>query len=306
MDDMSESVEIQPDEIGYVDSQDGTQLYFEIYGEGIPILTCNGLGCSRFYFKYLRNYLSEFAQVIHWDYKGHGKSQQPDTYEKLTIEDLADDSRRVLDAVGRDEAVFLGHSMGCQVIFEASRMFPDRVAGLIPLAGSYEYPIDTFYDSEIPKYIFPVASTLARTVPEIFDSLTETVANLPASEELTSKIALNPLLTPSEIMQEYLDHLAEMDMKLFFEMARGMQDHSASDVLPQISEPTLVIVGTDDDFTPQWKGEEIHQLIPDSELAVVNTGTHVCMIEQPELVNLRIEKFLATHFDIDSTFNSGS
>jgi len=57
--------------------------------------------------------------------------------------------------------------------------------------------------------------------------------------------------------------------------------------------PTLIVAGTDDTFTPYWLSEEMHARIRGSELLTVPGGTHVAPIEHPELITLRLEKFLA-------------
>ena len=63
--------------------------------------------------------------------------------------------------------------------------------------------------------------------------------------------------------------------------------------LPHVDVPTLIVAGTDDTFTPYWLSEEMHARIPGSELLTVPGGTHVAPIEHPELITLRLEKFLA-------------
>jgi len=55
----------------------------------------------------------------------------------------------------------------------------------------------------------------------------------------------------------------------------------------------LVVAGTHDTFTPYWLSEEMHDRIPGAEMLTVPGGTHVSPIEQPELLTLRLEKWLA-------------
>lgn len=283
---------------GTAESADGTRLRFTVYGEGLPLALCNGIGCSTMYFNYLRDYFEESLQVITWDYKGHGKSGDPANYNHLSMGDCADDLRRVLDAAGVESAVIGGHSMGCQVIFEAYRQFPDRVKGLIPILGSFESPIDNLMDSELPKYAFPFIYLLGTTFPKQARALGKIIFNSPLMAPLARLFALNPLLTPEHDMRAYFEHLSQLDPRLFYTMALEMQRHSARDVLPKIACPTLILAGSDDNMTPAWRSEEMHKLIAGSELMLIHTGSHVGLIEQPLLVNLRIEKFLVEHFDI--------
>jgi pimeloyl-ACP methyl ester carboxylesterase len=56
--------------------------------------------------------------------------------------------------------------------------------------------------------------------------------------------------------------------------------------------PTLVVAGERDLFTPRHLSLEMAQRIRGAELLEIPRGSHAALIEQPELVNLRLEKFL--------------
>mgnify|MGYP006190842497 FL=1 len=64
-------------------------------------------------------------------------------------------------------------------------------------------------------------------------------------------------------------------------------------MLPGLTMPALIIAGELDTFTPLHRSEEMAELIEDSELLVVPSGTHIAPLELPQMVNGAIEKFLA-------------
>jgi pimeloyl-ACP methyl ester carboxylesterase len=68
--------------------------------------------------------------------------------------------------------------------------------------------------------------------------------------------------------------------------------HDATPYLREIDVPTLIVAGSNDRFTPAYMSEKMARLIPRSELTMVAGGTHSLPIEQPELVELRIRRFL--------------
>ncbi|MEQ8887960.1 MAG: alpha/beta hydrolase, partial [Sandaracinaceae bacterium] len=68
--------------------------------------------------------------------------------------------------------------------------------------------------------------------------------------------------------------------------------HDAKDVLETLDVPVLVITGDRDLFTPRAAAEQMVRDVRGAELLVVPGGTHYVAVEYPELVNLRIEKFL--------------
>ena len=93
----------------------------------------------------------------------------------------------------------------------------------------------------------------------------------------------------------YFEHIAKMGFANELRALLGMARHSAEDVMPTIDCPTLVIAGEKDGMCPARLVKRIHQKVKGSELFVVPHGSHATLIEQPELVNLRIEAFLRKH-----------
>jgi fermentation-respiration switch protein FrsA (DUF1100 family) len=75
-----------------------------------------------------------------------------------------------------------------------------------------------------------------------------------------------------------------------------MEEHAAEDVLETIRTPTLVIAGEDDRFTPLSVMEKMWRSIPSAEFLVIPRGTHTALVENPLLMNMRIELFLRDHF----------
>jgi pimeloyl-ACP methyl ester carboxylesterase len=86
--------------------------------------------------------------------------------------------------------------------------------------------------------------------------------------------------------------MAQVDVRLWLNMLACAGRHSARDVLPHIEVPTLIISGERDGFTPAWLSEEMHKLVPSSELFVVEGGSHTAPIERPAEVTGRISEFL--------------
>src|SRR5690606_30824998 len=109
-----------------------------------------------FFWKYVVRYFAPTQQVVTWDYRGHNRStpareREPAAY---TMEKNAQDLAAVMTDAGIDRAVLLGHSMGCQVILEFWRQFPERVAGLVPICGPYGKPLDALGPPGVMNAIF--------------------------------------------------------------------------------------------------------------------------------------------------------
>jgi pimeloyl-ACP methyl ester carboxylesterase len=89
-----------------------------------------------------------------------------------------------------------------------------------------------------------------------------------------------------------MDHMASIDIRIFLETAMQLNNHDAWDLLPDLERPLLVIAAEKDDFTPMWCSQKIVDATPGAELLVLADGSHAALIEQPETINHRIERFL--------------
>ncbi|HEX5037555.1 MAG TPA: alpha/beta hydrolase, partial [bacterium] len=92
--------------------------------------------------------------------------------------------------------------------------------------------------------------------------------------------------------ERYIEHILSVDPTFFQMLLKSAQDSSSEDMLRTIRVPTLIIAGELDQFTPVWLSKKMHRLIPESELFVMHKATHAGLVEQPDLINLRIEKFI--------------
>jgi pimeloyl-ACP methyl ester carboxylesterase len=91
----------------------------------------------------------------------------------------------------------------------------------------------------------------------------------------------------------YLEHMSQVDPRLFIDMLAAAGRHTARELLPEVRVPTLIVAADEDGFTPLALSEEMHRLIAGSELLVVRGGSHTAPIEQPDEVNARVLAFLA-------------
>src|SRR5215831_9030187 len=116
---------------GYTKSADGTPLYFKSVGFGFPIVLCNGMGVSTFFWKYFENAFKHDFQVITWDYRGHGRSGPPKNPDNVSVQALVEDCKAVCDELKVKKALFIGHSLGTQVVLEFYRRHARYVAGIV-------------------------------------------------------------------------------------------------------------------------------------------------------------------------------
>ncbi len=113
-----------------VTSSDGIRIAYEAYGEGSPALVfVHGWSCDRSYWAGQLQPFSRRFKVVAVDLAGHGESGLG--RETQTMGAFGGDVAAVVERLGLQRIILIGHSMGGDVIVEAARRLPGRVAALV-------------------------------------------------------------------------------------------------------------------------------------------------------------------------------
>ena len=279
---------------GTVETPDRASLWFETRGEpGLtPIVLNDGLGCDGFIWRYLWEPITRNRRVLHWNYRGHGKSGVPTDDTRIGMEYIIDDHARMMDAQQIESAVIFGHSMGVQVALEFHRRHRSRVKALVLICGSYGTPLDTWHDHTLLRVAFPYLKKVVEGSPDLARKIMSTVLNTQLAVDLGIRAELNPALMKPNDFAPYIEHLTRMHPLYFIRTLDSLKDHSAWDHLPHVDVPTMVIGGEGDKFTPVWLSQRMAEHIPHAQYVYVPGGTHTAPLERPGLVNAAIEQFL--------------
>ncbi len=109
---------------------DGVNLYYEIHGDGFPLLMIQGLSENVYSWDSpVIDGLSKHLKTVIFDNRGVGRSD--DLVGDLTIESMAADALGLMDALNISQAHILGHSMGGMIAQEIALKFPERVKKLV-------------------------------------------------------------------------------------------------------------------------------------------------------------------------------
>ncbi len=285
----------------YFKSFDGTVIWTKDQGNsnGLPIVFCNSIGYDSTLWNRCAEYFAGNHRVILWDYRCHGNSKPPKDFTTLSIENHARDLEFVLKEHGIDKAVLVGHGIGVQVILEFYNKYPDKVSALVAICGSYENPVKTFLNFTTFKWIFPLLYRGINSTHLFLNYIWHNILlPLPLSKYLARWIAGNSHFLKAEDFRGYIQNLQGMDLKPLIMAINYARQHSAKDMLDAIKVPTLIIGGENDHITPLRVINTMHRLIANSELLIVNKGTHLALLEVPEFIHLRIEKFLKERISV--------
>lgn len=285
---------------GYaVAPSDGSPLFYESWGErdhSVPVVLCDGIGCDGYVWRYLKADLSpRFG--LHAHYRGHGRTAPPRDPARVTIEDLADDVACVLDDALVDRAVLIGHSMGVQVALETFRRHRARVAGLVLVCGAPSHPLKTFRGSATLEHVLPTVQKWIGRVPGVLNRISRSVLPTRLAYEIASRLEIRRELVEPQDFMPYLEGMARIDLRLFVAMLSSAGQHTADELLPYVTAPTLVIAGGRDGFTPPERSRAMAAVIPGAELLEIPNASHTAPIERPHLVDWTIRDFIARRVD---------
>jgi pimeloyl-ACP methyl ester carboxylesterase len=113
-----------------IPSADGVPIAYEVRGQGSPaVVLVHGWSCDRSYWKEQVEYLAPQYKVVILDLAGHGESGMG--RKDYTVAAFGADVAAVVDSLRLERVVLVGHSMGADVVVEAAKLLPGRVAGLV-------------------------------------------------------------------------------------------------------------------------------------------------------------------------------
>ncbi len=280
---------------------DGVQLSARKTGllHGPVVVLCDGIGCDGYIWRYLRPWLEERSQVIHFHYRGHGLSAIPEDASTLTVHQCALDVWTVIDALTADHrdqpVILMGHSMGVQVILDAAAQHASRVRALVLICGAFERPLDTFQDSDTAAKLLPILSGAAFRWSQGLRDLWRRAVPTEFSYWMAVATEINGKMIRRDDFLPYLRHMARMDPLVFVRFLESVAQHSARTFLPDLPMPALVVAGRRDHFTPERCSREMAKLLPMAELCIVPGGSHTAPLELPELLELRLADFGRCH-----------
>src|SRR6185503_6309839 len=245
-------------------------MYYELHGQVEPLLLIRGLGSTCDGFKAQVEGLSPHFQVISFDNRCVGRSDQPQ--EAFTITDMADDTAALLDALDIPSAHVFGVSLGGMIAQELVLRHPEKVRWLV-LGCTHAGPRTATRAPDWAVRIFndsvnlPRAEALRSSVPLLFSE--KTVNERPELIEDT-------LATMANNNQPKSSYLLQLG---------AVMQHDTFDRLHQITQPTLIMTGTEDALIDPGNSRLLSEHIPGAQLIEFEETGHLFFTEKPELVN---------------------
>ena len=237
--------------------------YIEV-GEGTPIIVLHGLMGGLSNFDAVTQHFSAMGyKVIIPELPIYSMSLL-----KTNVKSFANYLKDFIEFKGLNEVILLGNSLGGHIGLYHTKLYPDKVKALIITgsSGLYESAMGSGYtkrsDYEVIKkkaqdvFYDPKVAT-----KEIVDEVYETVNN---RNKLIKTLAI----------------------------AKSAIRHNMAKDLPNMTTPTCIIWGKNDNVTPPEVAEEFHELLPDADLFWIDKCGHAAMMEHPEKFNTILNSWL--------------
>jgi pimeloyl-ACP methyl ester carboxylesterase len=230
--------------------------------DGVPVVMLHGVTDSWHSFEPVFPHLPPWVRAIAVSQRGHGESEKPATGYRTR--DFARDVAHLVDALGLEGVVVVGHSMGTTNGIRFALDYPDKLRGLVLAAAFSRYtddgPAGQFWHEVVSHLEDPInrevavgfqASTVARPVDPAFMDL----------------VVNESMKAPARVWRGAFEAFLENDF--------------AAD-LGSVSVPTLLLWGDRDEFCTREDQDALLDAIPNCELIRYEGVGHAIHWEQPQ------------------------
>jgi 3-oxoadipate enol-lactonase len=251
----------------------GIDIRYTIEGEGPWVTMSHSLACNLTMWDEQLKVLSKRFKVLRYDTRGHGESSAP--AGEYTLDQLADDVKGLLDALGIKQTHWIGLSMG----------------GMIGQTFALKYP------GVFQRMV--LADTTSRRAPDAARLWGERI-------RIAQEQGMEPLVEPTlarwftepyrakrkDVMKRIGDDIHNTPVAGYVGCSMAISRIDLTGRLREIKCPTLVIVGEQDMGTPPAMARGIHENLPGSELKIIPSAAHLSNVEQAEVFNAALLEFL--------------
>ena len=253
----------------------GVSLAVEVRGEGPVVLFVHGYPLDRTIWRDQIDDLEGYRRIAP-DLRGMGQSDAPDLGYGMGT--YAADLAALLDALGVDDVVLCGLSMGGYVIFEFLRRWRQRVRGLMLVDTRAEA------DGAEVRRARDAAAAMAR----------ESGAGAIAEAMLPKMLAAGTAAREPELAGRVARMMAATPVAGIVGALAAMRDRpDSTSLLPTLAGlPTLVIVGEEDVLTPPDGARRMAATIPGARLVIVPGAGHLPPVERPSETTAAMREFL--------------
>jgi pimeloyl-ACP methyl ester carboxylesterase len=256
----------------------GQRLYYEVHGEGEPLLCVMGLGGDHTAWVLQVPAWSQKHRMVVYDNRDVGQSSQSDgPYE---VSDLAADALALADEIGLDTFHLVGLSLGGAIAQEIALAAPERVR---TLTLCVTYGGTGSFGTQRARALGEISRKLSH------EEFTELVMMLVYSERLFDH---PPFVEAAR--RAMLENPHPQPREAWIRQLEASCRHEALDRAGSLTMPVHVIGARRDIMVPPFRSEDLAAAIPGSELRIIDAA-HLVNVEAAEEFNAAVLDFIAAH-----------
>lgn len=263
-----------------------TEIFYEISGQGEPVLMIPGLGLDHTYYALGLPDLTPHMQTITVDPRGVGQSRKDDV--NYTVDLWADDFAALVDALGHKSVHVLGTSLGGSIALSMAARHPDKVKSVMAVGAFSELNESVYMNYDLRKRLIgkiglceEMADFIALWI--MTPQFIETKAGAAVAQNMRANIRKNN----PKLYVSFLDAILQLGRR-----TEGGAEPPLTAKLKNITAPALVACADNDHFIPASLSQVIAKAIPHARYADVPKGGHIPFIENPAAVSKVIVEFL--------------
>lgn len=215
-------------------------------------------------------------RVLRYDTRGHGGTDAP--AGPYTLEQLADDARELLRALGIERTHWVGLSMG-GMIGQTLALRAPALFRTLTLADT---------TSRVPPEAGPVWAERIRTArTQGMDALVESTIERWFTPPFRAR--------RPDVVEPVRAMIRETPVEGYAGCCEAIAKLDLTDRLGAIALPTLVLVGEEDPGTPVAASRAMHERIKGARLEIIPSAAHLSNLEQPQAFDHALEEFLGAH-----------
>lgn len=255
-----------------------------VQGAGdVPIVFAHGYGCDQTMWRLVEPEFRDAYRTVLFDHAGAGHSA-PSTYDARRhsrLQGYADDVLRILDALGGEPVVFVGHSVSAMIGALAAIERPSAFRALVMVAPSPCYLNDGDYAGGHSR--------------QDIDQLLETLDTnyLGWSSAMAPVIASNP--SRPELAGEWRESFDAVDpaVSKAFGRVTFLSDNRLD--LPRVSTKTLVLQCSEDLIAPEPVGRFMAEALPDADFRQLAATGHLPHLSAPQETANAVREWFRVH-----------
>jgi 3-oxoadipate enol-lactonase len=255
---------------------DGRSTYLERRGSGRPVVLVHALGMSVRSWDPVAERLARAAEVIAYDYRGHGRTEKG-IAGTCAIPELTDDLAALLARLGLGQVLVVGLAVGAMIAQQLAVEHPGAVAALVLASPRSEL------DGPGAAYNAERAATVeARGMRAVLDA---TIARAFPPEYARRH---------PDRLQAFRGEFLANDPHGYAAVCRGLGTFCLTPRLREIACPTLLLPGEVDRLCPPEQARAMQARIPGARCETLTGVGHFSAIEAPASFAERCLAFVST------------